>query len=250
MRARGIILLTLAAALVLPSTSPAVAASAPTNAVSMPATTVTSGVEHYVTSVYNDLLYRDPDPTGLATWTSLLSSGTPRGKVADAITSSDEFRSQLISGAYGYYLGRTPDEAGLQFWLQKFREGWTLEQLDAGFLASEEFYNLYGGNAANWVVSLYEAVLLREPSDSEVEFWVNELQTGSLSMSGVSLGFLLSTEYLTTTVNAYYQSLLGRDIDPSGRATWVGLIQGGARDEQIVAGILASDEYWGIATAS
>jgi hypothetical protein len=44
-------------------------------------------------------------------------------------------------------------------------------------------------------------------------------------------------------VDGYYQWLLGRGIDPAGRQTWVRLIQTGSRDEQIIAGIISSDEY-------
>ena len=58
------------------------------------------------------------------------------------------------------------------------------------------------------------------------------------------MGFLLSTERLTTVVDGEYQHLLGRRIDPSGRQTWVGLIQGGVRLEDVIGGIIASEEYF------
>ena len=61
----------------------------------------------------------------------------------------------------------------------------------------------------------------------------------------VAMGFLLSTEHLTTVVNGYYQHLLGRGIDPSGQRTWVGILQAGGRDEAIIGGIIASAEYYG-----
>ena len=37
-------------------------------------------------------------------------------------------------------------------------------------------------------------------------------------------------------------------LDPSGQRTWVGLLQGGTHDEDIIGGIVASDEYWGRAS--
>jgi hypothetical protein len=37
--------------------------------------------------------------------------------------------------------------------------------------------------------------------------------------------------------------LLGRHLDPTGAANWVALIQRGHRDEEIIAGIVASPEY-------
>ena len=61
------------------------------------------------------------------------------------------------------------------------------------------------------------------------------------------MGFLLSTEYLSSVVDDYYWWLLGRGLDPTGQSTWVSAIQHGARDEQIIGGIIASEEYWQIA---
>ena len=58
------------------------------------------------------------------------------------------------------------------------------------------------------------------------------------------MGFLLSTERLSTVVDGYYQHLLGRSLDPSGKAYWVGILQAGGRNEAIIGGIIASIEYW------
>ena len=59
------------------------------------------------------------------------------------------------------------------------------------------------------------------------------------------MGFLLSTERLSTVVDGHYRHLLGRGIDPSGQGTWVGILQAGGRDEAIIGGIIASEEYYG-----
>jgi hypothetical protein len=58
------------------------------------------------------------------------------------------------------------------------------------------------------------------------------------------MGFLLSTEQLATVVDGYYQDLLGRGIDATGRWGWVTAIQRGTRVEAIIGGIIASDEYY------
>jgi hypothetical protein len=70
----------------------------------------------YVSRVYRNLLQRNPDPTGLANWISVLQRGTPRIAVANGITNSTEFRSGLITDAYTKYLGRLPDAAGMSAW--------------------------------------------------------------------------------------------------------------------------------------
>ena len=64
------------------------------------------------------------------------------------------------------------------------------------------------------------------------------------SRQSVSMGFLLSTERLNTIVEGYYQHLLGRGVDAAGQASWVQILQAGGRDEAIIGGIIASDEYY------
>jgi hypothetical protein len=56
--------------------------------------------------------------------------------------------------------------------------------------------------------------------------------------------FLTSQEYYTDQVNAYYQKYLGRPADPGGLAGNVAALQGGAADEQVIAGLVGSGEYF------
>jgi Domain of unknown function (DUF4214)/Protein of unknown function (DUF1524) len=202
----------------------------------------TAEIQAYVTQVYNDLFGRNPDPVGLANWTLKLQQGTPYGAVANGITYSREFRSRLIGESYQHYLNRAPDGPGLQNWLNQMDRGMHIEQMQAGFIASPEFYRKAGGTDRQWIAALYRAVLDREPAASEVDSWQQRLNNGT-SRQQAALGFLYSWEHLTDVVDSYYVELLRRNIDPTGRATWVSKIQGGARDEQIIANIVASTEY-------
>lgn len=195
----------------------------------------------YVTAVYRDLFNRGPDTGGLVTWTWALSHGTPYRAVADAITSSTEFRTRLIREAYQEYLGRSPDPQGLANWLAAMRAGMRIQEMEAGFLASAEYYRKAGGTPSTWVVALYQSVLGRTPGANEVSSWVGRLP--SLGRHRVALGFLLSTERLQTDVAGYYTWLLRRSLDPAGRTTWVRAIQAGHRVEEIIAGIISSAEY-------
>lgn len=196
----------------------------------------------FVAAVYRDLFGREPDPQGRATWAGLLLTGTPYGEVANGITYSDEYRTRLIRGTYEHYLGRGPDREGLAFWLHRMRDGQHIEDIQAGFIASDEFWARYGATPSGWVTGLYGTVLGRTPAAEEVRWWVAQMSAG-MGRGDVARGFLYSTEHLTTVVDGYYVDLLGRHIDPSGKATWVGLIQAGHRDEEIIAAIVSSAEY-------
>jgi hypothetical protein len=201
----------------------------------------------YVNSVYVDLFGRNAEPAGLDHWTTrLFFRHQPRVTVANGITGSEEFRSTLIVDLYAEYLGREPDAAGLRFWLDKMAAGWTIAQIGSGFIASDEYYAQAGSTPAGWVEDLYADVLDRGAGPDEVAFWVDQ-QARGLSRPAVAMGFLLSTEHLSTVIDGYYQYLLGRGLDPTGQATWVGRLQAGGRDEDIIGGIIASEEYWAIA---
>ncbi|WP_028044927.1 DUF4214 domain-containing protein [Cellulomonas sp. URHE0023] len=229
--------------LLLPLAAQPAAATIP-----MPDPALSLTIGHYVDEVYWDLFDRAADPTGHGTWTWQLSTGTPRIAVANAITSSTEFRAGLIADAYDGWLGREPDAEGLQFWLRKMNSGLTIEQLDSGFIASDEYWADAGSTKAGWVRALYSDVLGRDAADAEVAAWVGQLDLGA-TRAQVAMGFLLSTEYLSSVVDGYYWWLLGRGLDPVGRTSWVSAIQQGSRDEQIIGGIVASDEYWTNATS-
>jgi hypothetical protein len=47
-----------------------------------------------------------------------------------------------------------------------------------------------------------------------------------------------------TTVEGWYQQYLGRCADPSGLNTWAGQLRCGKSPDCVLAGILASDEYY------
>ena len=196
----------------------------------------------YVRRVYLDLFDREVDAGGLATWTAALAAGTPRVAVANAITGSTEYRSRLIQESYQRYLGRAAEPAGLAYWLGQMRAGRRIVEMETGFLASDEYYNAAGRDPGTWVRRLYLDVLGRAPSTAEVGYWV--AQQGGRGRYAVAQGFLLSTEHLTTVVDGYYLDLLGRHIDPTGRATWVSQIQRGHRLEEIIGSIVASAEYY------
>lgn len=200
-------------------------------------------IERYVKKVYQDLFKRAPDEAGLRNWTVALLNGTPRVAVANSITSSTEYRSRLINASYQRFLGRPADAAGLQNWLKAMRGGYTVQQMEAGFIASQEYFNKAGGTNSGWVRKLYQHVLNRQPNPGDVNHWVRQLNQGATRRS-VAMGFLMSTENLTTVVDGYYQELLGRRIDASGRVAWVKRLQSGGRVEQIIGGIVSSQEYW------
>ena len=198
----------------------------------------------FVTRMYQDLLGRAPDPAGLTSWVTALQRGTSRLTVANAITSSPEYRSILITQSYQRYLGRTPDAAGLASWLSALNRGTTITRMEAGLLASPEYYVKAGSSPNGWIVRLYADVLGRPASAAEVTSWVRYLQRSGASRNDVAMAFLLSAEHTRAVVTGYYRTFLHRAPDAAGLQTWSTALQRQVRNEVVIGAIVASDEYF------
>ncbi|GGK47258.1 DUF4214 domain-containing protein [Salinarimonas ramus] len=91
---------------------------------------------------------------------------------------------------------RTPDNDGLKFWIDRADGGISLVDIAAGFVGSAEFQSIYGVNPTSeqFVARLYQNVLGREGEAGGLEFWTNELRSGSRSQAQVLADFAESAE--------------------------------------------------------
>lgn len=94
----------------------------------------------YVERLYQRLLERGSDPSGLAYWVEQLDSG--RAEPQDLTAGfylSPESRKQRVRRLYLDILGREPDQAGGDYWVQRLTEVDDVE-LAAELAASSEYY--------------------------------------------------------------------------------------------------------------
>ena len=197
----------------------------------------------YVTQVFEDVLLRAPDASGLAFWVNALQQGLPRSNLSNLLTTSDEYLKNRIQKAYRDFLARESDDAGLAFWINQMRHGLTDEQLEAGFIGSPEFFAHGGGTNRTWVDEMYFDLLGRAPDPQGEAFWVNALGQGAIR-SQVAQGFAASVEREGASVQGDYRTFLGRSAGPSEIDFWVNAFQNGKTNEGVVAGFLAADEYF------
>lgn len=132
-----------------------------------------------VTGMYEDLLLRHPDQSGLAFWDGKLQGGASVSAVAFGFTASPERESIRITDDYQTYLGRNPDQSGLSFWLNAFLHGSTNEDLVAGFVGSAEYYGASdkgAGNRAAWIASAYQQVLHRVAKPTDIDYWESKFE--------------------------------------------------------------------------
>ena len=205
--------------------------------------------EHFVQTLYLDVLGRAGSKTELDSWVVTFNGGSSQmdaqAAIATGVEQSFEGRDHLVKGWYETFLGRAAGGGEELGWVDQLMSGTTEEQVLGQILASPEFYGraqtLSGSGTADqrFVQALYPLLLGRTASDAEVTSWVVTLpQQGR---QGVALGFLTSGEYRTDLVQSDYGVLLHRSPDPQGLAFWVGIGED-ALDMRI--GFEASPEFF------
>jgi hypothetical protein len=179
----------------------------------------------FVQDLYNDFLGRNGAPSEWNAWVSLLPTLGPAA-VAYDISHSPEALTHAVDGFYVQFLGRQAAGGEEAVWVAALEHGATEEQVIAGILSSPEFAaraNALIGGAnpdANYVQALYQLLLNRTASPTDLNVWLGALPNGR---AAVALAFVGSQEYRTDAVTQLYGTLLDRPTAPPAAevAGWV-----------------------------
>jgi hypothetical protein len=93
----------------------------------------------YVTTLYQDLLGRAPEPDGLIYWVGRLNAGGFRGPVSTSILTSTEGYQNLVTSIFRTFLRHPPDGGGLAYWTGRLQSGLRDEQFIASIIGSDEY---------------------------------------------------------------------------------------------------------------
>ena len=127
--------------------------------------------------------------------------------------------------------------------------GATDEQVDSGILGSPEFFTDSGSTNGGFVSAVYEDVLSRSADSAGLSTWSSALSSGT-SRTAVAYDIDTSTESRTDTVQFLYQYFLNRPADQAGLSGWVAALSTGTTDEQVIAGIVGSPEFYNDVTGT
>jgi hypothetical protein len=118
------------------------------------------------------------------------------------------------------------------------RRGSTIEQVAAGILGSGEYFQSHGGTNSGFVYAVFQNVLGRSPSPTELANDINVLNAGG-SRATVARALLTSTEYRTNLVINDFSMFLGRLPTSAQLSTLLSALQHGRSDQTIAAAILS-----------
>ncbi|AWI86768.1 hypothetical protein CEW88_23690 (plasmid) [Alloyangia pacifica] len=214
--------------------------------------------QSFVTLLYNNVLDRAPDATGLTNWTARLDGGMSRAEVVKGFSESAEFKAGTAGAAFAYTyafaedssaatwgddvyrlyqatLDRAPDINGFLNWSGRLADGMELGKVIDGFVQSAEFKATYGAlDNGDFVTLLYNNVLGRDPDATGLTNWTARLD-GGMSRAQVVEGFSQSTEFKAATADALKEWL--RDVDYGSGSIYHDLLHPGAGDNLLAGGI-------------
>jgi CSLREA domain-containing protein len=201
--------------------------------------------QRFVSELYHDLLGRPVDPLGLSVFAGLLDVGFTRTQVVGFLEGTPEYRAVVTEGLYLKLLHRPADPVGLNAVVNFLAAGGTVEQVEAFLAGSQEYFLLHGGTRGSFIDALYGDVLHRAadpPGRAAIE---QALAGGTLNLTQIASVLVTSREALRVVAAEDFVRLLNHGIDAANADLIAAALLQGLRDEQLIAVIAGSPEYFG-----
>ena len=230
-------------------------------------------VNAFVERMYTVALGRSAGSSEISYWANQLISGENDGAgIASGFILSSEFKgrnysnTQFIQVLYKTFLNREADAEGNAYWSGLINSGMTREAVLAGFVNSNEFFDLcssYGiskgvlrenGTAVapgicQFAERLYTMVLERDGEKIGMEYWALRIADGVSTPEEAAKGFFTSEEYLGKQTNderyimALYRTFMNRESEADGLIYWKNQLGKGASRDTALSGFAQSNEF-------
>ncbi len=216
----------------------------------------------FVTGQYHDELGRAADTNG---FTTIL---TPVDAARNAVLANYAFayvrdvgRAPFIQNLYGPsgpgnksiiglgdLLARAAGPSEIDTWLSALQNGASYEQIIVSLAGSSDYFNQakVNGNDANFVSAIYNDLLHRNPGAfEEFTLFVPQLVNAeSTARTQDARSLLGGQSYETAFIKQVYQEFLNRAPSNGELSTQLGVFSQGGTQEQIIAALLGSSEYF------
>lgn len=103
--------------------------------------------------------------------------------------------------------------------------------------------------ATKFVTNLYVNALNRQPDETGLNNWVNQLVSGKTGGANVAQGIVFSQECINRNLNndawvtMLYPAVLGRPADDAGKKNWVNQLNSGVTRDQVFYNFVTSPEF-------
>ncbi|MER2152059.1 MAG: DUF4214 domain-containing protein, partial [Candidatus Limivicinus sp.] len=231
----------------------------------------------FVKRMYEALLGRKADESGLSSWSDLLKSGeASAAQIVRGFACSEEFilkhqtNGAIVRALYIAMLGREPDPEGLDAWANVLAENSPVETVINGLAGSAEFgaicdeYGILPGAVSvpamtpdslkrnkieAFVKRCYFVILGRFPDEEGLKGWSDALQNHEAQAARIIEGFVCSEEFTNmklsheATVKVLYRAMLDRTADAEGLRDWTKALDDGYSLQHIINGFCGSVEF-------
>ena len=249
--------------------------------------------ETFIQVMYQSLLGRTPSSSEAASMQSLISDGFSRRYLCRQLIQSQEFKTlcqnagisagdltlteardkypkitAFVLRFYTKCLGRSYDVTGLNEWVQVLADKKSSGvDISYGFFGSKEILES-GISKEDYIQRLYETILGRSASSSEIDHYIDYWNTGFsykhiiyqfvfsdefkglCQEYGISVGSITLTEArdknpeITKFVQQFYNNCLDRSADADGLNDWcANLLDGSSDGADLAHGFIFSDEF-------
>jgi len=229
----------------------------------------TASVGVQVAGLFDGLLGRGVDNSGLITFTGQLNNGGTVAQAADAILHSTEYTARFgdvnaetnagfVNELYQTALGRAPDQGGFDAYVSALNAGASRGGIAAGIaLSTENFAGLTVDETGIFVPDAEAAAagrlyfgLLDRPGDAGGVMNFKSFLEGGATTTQAAQAFIDSSEYQSKFaglsnadfVDQLYENALGRDPDGGGFEAYTTALNNGASRAEIAVAITQSFE--------
>jgi len=205
--------------------------------------TVSSQDQAWLNAVYEKLLGRPIDPTGLNEWGADLNNGTSPTQVVLDIEHTTEYETDQVQAAFQKLLGVSAPQSAVDYLVGLMQAGADFRLIEAIIVGTPEFYLAAGGTNADFLNAIYEDFLNRPIDPTSEQQW-SALMTAGYTPMQVALGVLTSKEYVTDMVTQDYMNYMGTAPDTNSLGAFVAALMDGTMNNDIVVATLLGSPEW------
>jgi outer membrane biosynthesis protein TonB len=223
----------------------------------------------YVTRLYDDVLRHDPTEIEVEAALTILNTGgnTARMQLAENVVLSPEARAIRVDQAFHALLKTYPNAGELALWVNRLTgpgtTGLAGNSMVEYIAASAAYYTLVGGTANDFMTKLYEDLLNRQPTSADItanKALLAEIQAGNATARlTMAENVVAGEEFRTDEVTSFFANYMHptcRELQAqectsgiavptaSELSTDLTLLQSGTSEEDIIATVLSSPQYY------